>query len=57
MANIYKNAFFNLTTTDVKQMFILSPSNSRAIIKTIHTNNHVGAANTEIRGICYMIIQ
>ena len=31
MANIYKNAQFNLTTTDVTDIYTV-PSNSRAII-------------------------
>ena len=41
MANIYKNANFNLTTTDVTDVY-QAPSNSRAIIQNIHTAN-VGA--------------
>jgi hypothetical protein len=37
MANIYKNANYNLTTTDVTDVYTC-PSNSRAIIKKIHYN-------------------
>jgi hypothetical protein len=51
MANIYKNAQFNLTTTDVTDVYTV-PSNSRAIIQNIHTAN-VGAANTEIKAFLY----
>ena len=51
MANIYKNAQFNLTTTDVTDIYTV-PSNSRAIIQNIHTAN-VGGANTEIKAFLY----
>ena len=51
MANIYKNAQFNLTTTDVTDVYTV-PSNSRAIIQNIHTAN-VGAGNTEIKAFIY----
>ncbi len=54
MANIYKNAQFDLTTTDVTDIYTV-PSNSRAIIQNIHTAN-VGGGNTEIKAF-YMIIQ
>ena len=47
MANRYKNANFDLTTTDVTDIYTV-PSNSRAIIQNIHVAN-VGAANTEIK--------
>jgi len=51
MANIYKNANFDLTTTDVTDVY-QAPSNSRAIIQNIHTAN-VGAGNTEIKAFVY----
>tara|TARA_R110001632_G_scaffold9594_1_gene36670 strand:+ start:77 stop:448 length:372 start_codon:yes stop_codon:yes gene_type:complete len=51
MANIYKNAQFNLTTTDVTDIYTV-PSNSRAIIQNIHTAN-VGGGNTEIKAFLY----
>ena len=51
MANIYKNAQFNLTTTDVTDVYTV-PSNSRAIIQNIHTAN-VGGGNTEIKAFLY----
>ena len=51
MANIYKNAQFDLTTTDVTDIYTV-PSNSRAIVQNIHTAN-VGAANTEIKAFIY----
>mgnify|MGYP000201526092 CR=1 FL=1 len=38
MANIYKNAQFDLTTTDVTDIY-QAPSNSRAIIQNIHAAN------------------
>lgn len=47
MANRYKNANFDLTTTDVTDIYTC-PSNSRAIIQNIHVAN-VGAGNTEIK--------
>ena len=51
MANIYKNANFDLTTTDVTDVY-QAPSNSRAIIQNIHVAN-VGAGNTEIKAFLY----
>ena len=51
MANIYKNAQFDLTTTDVTDIYTV-PSNSRAIIQNIHTAN-VGGGNTEIKAFLY----
>ena len=42
MANIYKNAFFDLQTTDKVDIYTV-PSDSRAIIKTIQGNNHSGS--------------
>ena len=43
MANRYKNANFDLTTTAVTDIYTV-PSNSRAIIQNIHVAN-VGAGN------------
>ena len=52
MANRYKNAQFDLTTTDATDIYTV-PSESRAIIQNIHIAN-VGAGNTEIKAF-YMI--
>ena len=51
MANIYKNAQFDLSTTDVTDVY-QAPSDSRAIIQNIHVAN-VGAGNTEIKAFIY----
>ena len=51
MANIYKNANFDLTTTDVTDVY-QAPADSRAIIQNIHVAN-VGAGNTEIKAFVY----
>jgi len=51
MTNIYKNANFDLTTTDVTDVYTC-PSNSRAIIQNIHVAN-VGSSNTEIKAFIY----
>ena len=51
MANRYKNAQFDLTTTDATDIYTL-PSESRAIIQNIHVAN-VGAGNTEIKAFIY----
>ena len=51
MANIYKNAQFDLDSTNVVDVYTV-PSNSRAIIQNIHTAN-VGAGNTEIKAFVY----
>ena len=40
MANRYKNAQFDLTTTDATDIYTV-PSESRAIIQNIHTANAV----------------
>ena len=53
MANRYKNANFDLTTTDVTDIYTV-PSESRAIIQNIHVAN-VGAGNTEIKAFIYDI--
>jgi hypothetical protein len=51
MANIYKNANFDLSSTSVIDIYTC-PSNSRAIIQNIHTAN-VGGGNTEIKAFLY----
>jgi len=51
MANRYKNANFDLTTTDVTDIYTV-PSESRAIVQNIHVAN-VGAGNTEIKAFIY----
>jgi len=51
MANIYKNANFDLSSTSVTDIYTC-PSNSRAIIQNIHTAN-VGSGNTEIKAFLY----
>ena len=51
MANIYKNAQFDLSTTDVTDIY-QAPADSRAIVQNIHAAN-VGSANTEIKAFIY----
>jgi len=51
MANRYKNANFDLTTTDVTDIYTV-PSESRAIIQNIHVAN-VSGGNTEIKAFVY----
>ena len=51
MANRYKNANFDLTTTDVTDIYTV-PSESRAIVQNIHVAN-VGSGNTEIKAFIY----
>ena len=51
MANIYKNAQFDLTTATKTDIYTC-PSNSRAIIQNIHTAN-VGSGNHEIKAFLY----
>jgi len=51
MANIYKNANFDLSSTNATDIYTC-PSNSRAIIQNIHTAN-VGGGNTEIKAFLY----
>jgi len=51
MANIYKNAQFDLDVTTVVDVYTC-PSNSIAIIQNIHAAN-VGTANTEIKAFVY----
>ena len=51
MANRYKNAQFDLNSTDKIDIYTC-PSNSRAIIQNIHTAN-IGAGNVEIKAFIY----
>jgi len=51
MANIYKNAQFDLTTTDATDVYTV-PSNSRAIVQNIHMAN-IGAGNVVIQAHIY----
>ena len=51
MANIYKNANFDLDVTTVVDVYTC-PSDSRAIVQNIHAAN-VGVANTEIKAFIY----
>ncbi len=51
MANIYKNAQFDLTSTDVTDVYTV-PSNSRAIIQNIHMAN-IGAGNVVVHAHLY----
>ena len=45
MANIYRNAKVDLTTTDNTTLYT-SPSNSRAIIKNILVTDHSGSGDS-----------
>ena len=47
MANIYKNAFFNLATTDKTDVYTC-PSDSRAIIQNIQLTNESGTTQVEV---------
>ena len=51
MANIYKNAQFDLTTTGATDIYTV-PSNSRAIIQNIHMAN-IGAGNVVVHAHIY----
>ena len=51
MANIYKNAQFDLTTTAATDIYTV-PSNSRAIVQNIHMAN-VGAGNVVVHAHIY----
>jgi len=51
MANIYKNAQFDLDVTTVVDVYTC-PSDSRAIIQNVHVAN-VGSSNTEIKAFVY----
>ena len=47
MANIYKNTFFDLTTTDTTDVYTC-PSDSRAIIQNIQLTNESGTTQVEV---------
>ena len=47
MANKYKNAFFDLTTTDTTDIYTC-PSDSRAIIQNIQLTNESGTTQVEV---------
>jgi hypothetical protein len=51
MANIYKNAQFDLTTTNATDVYTV-PSNSRAIVQNIHMAN-IGSGNVVVHGHIY----
>ena len=51
MANRYKNAQFDLTTTDATDIYT-RPSESRAIIQNIQVVN-VGGSNVELKGFVF----
>ena len=47
MANIYKNAFFDLSTTDVTTVYTC-PSDSRAIVQNIQYTNETGTTQVQV---------
>ena len=47
MANIYKNAFFDLTTTNVTTIYTC-PSDSRAIVQNIQYTNESGTTQVQV---------
>jgi len=51
MANRYKNAQFDLTTTDATDVYTV-PLESRAIIQNIQVAN-VGGSNVELKGFIF----
>jgi len=51
MANIYKNAQFDLTTTAATDIYTV-PSNSRAIVQNIHIAN-IGSGNVVVSAHIY----
>lgn len=51
VANIYRNAQFDLTTTNVTDVFTC-PAGSRAIIQNVHVAN-VSSGNHEIKAFIY----
>ena len=51
MANRYKNANFDLTTTAVTDIYTV-PAESRAIVQNIHAAN-VGSGNHELKAFIY----
>ena len=51
MANIYKNAQYNLTTTAKTDVYTC-PTNRTALMKNVHTANY-GAGNVVVKGYLY----
>ena len=51
MANIYKNAQFNLTTTAITDIYTC-PTNRTALMKNVHVANY-GAGNVVVKGYLY----
>ena len=51
MANIYKNANFNLTTTNATDIYTV-PTDSRAIVQNIHMAN-IGSGNVLVHAHIY----
>ena len=51
MANVYKNAQFNLTTTDKTDVYTV-PTSRTALMKIIHTANY-GSGNSTVKGYIY----
>ena len=51
MANIYKNAQFNLTTTAKTDVYTV-PTSRTGLMKIVHTANYV-AGNTVVKGYIY----
>ena len=51
MANKYKNANFDLTTTDATDIYTV-PSESRAIVQNIQVAN-IGESNVELKGFVF----
>lgn len=51
MANIYKNAQYNLTTTSKTDVYTC-PTNRTALMKNVHTANY-GAGNVVVKGYIY----
>jgi len=47
MANIYKNAFFDLNTTNLTTVYTC-PSNSRAIVQNIQYTNESGTTQVQV---------
>ena len=47
MANIYTNAFFDLSTTDVTTVYTC-PSDSRAIVQNIQYTNETGTTQVQV---------
>jgi hypothetical protein len=51
MANIYKNAQFNLTTTAITDIYTC-PTNRTALMKNVHVANY-GVGNVVVKGHLY----